>query len=94
MPVPPNPKQSVVATASTPPPKISISTFLNDAMKLDRHPMDVGNCRLVEHWSTGYCHVYSLGLAKKVSTETDAQCTERAELRNRMRQAIAERFCG
>jgi hypothetical protein len=90
VPVPSKPAQSAAATA---PPKISIAAFLDAPLSLDRHPMDVGNCRLVEHWDTGFCYVYSHGLGKKISAPTDARCTERDELRKRMRQAIAEHYC-
>jgi hypothetical protein len=77
------------------PPRVHISSsqFRANPLLLDRHPMDVDSCRLVEHRNTGYCYVYSLGEARKVSEETDARCSELEELRKRMRSALDRGFC-
>jgi hypothetical protein len=79
--------------ASDPPPQISIPAFRNDLRKLDRNPMDVGNCRLLQHWDTGYCYIYSLPESRKVSEPTDVRCTELDELRRRMLVAIEQGRC-
>ena len=72
---------------------ISISGFRNDPKKLDRNPMDVGKCRLLQHHSTGYCYIYSLPKSRKVSERTDVRCTELDELRRRMAIAIDQGHC-
>ncbi|MEO8587098.1 MAG: hypothetical protein ABI584_13125 [Acidobacteriota bacterium] len=98
-----DPAVSVVAPAPSrkagPPPaarellRISIPAFRRDPRKLDGHPMDVGHCRLVEHRTTGYCYVYSLRGAGKVSEYTDVPCDDLAELRKRMSRAIEDGYC-
>ena len=80
--------------ASDPPPQISIPAFRDDPKKLDRNPMDVGKCRLLQHWETGYCYIYSLLESRKVSESTDVRCTELDELRRRMLVAIEQGRCG
>ncbi|HEY6049725.1 MAG TPA: hypothetical protein VIZ58_00645, partial [Thermoanaerobaculia bacterium] len=65
------------------PPRVSIPAFRNNPGKLDRHPIDVGKCRLVEHHTTGFCYVYSLLQSRKVSEDTDARCDELDEQRRR-----------
>jgi hypothetical protein len=72
---------------------ISISAFRNDPKKLDRNPMDVGKCRLLQHHNTGYCYIYSLPKSRKVSEPTDVRCTELDELRRRMAIAIDQGQC-
>lgn len=72
---------------------ISISAFRNDSKKLDRNPMDVGKCRLLQHRNTGYCYIYSLPKSRKVSERTDVRCTELDELRRRMAIAIDQGHC-
>lgn len=73
--------------------KISIPAFRNDPLKLDHRPMDVGRCRLLEHWTTGYCYVYGLGGSAKVSENTDVRCDDLVELRKRMLRAIEAGHC-
>ncbi|HEY6147323.1 MAG TPA: hypothetical protein VIZ69_06480, partial [Thermoanaerobaculia bacterium] len=75
------------------PPRVSIPAFRNNPGKLDRHPIDVGKCRLVEHHTTGFCYVYSLLQSRKVSEDTDARCDELDEQRRRMRLAIDQGYC-
>jgi len=79
--------------ASDGPPRVSIPAFRNNPAKLDRHPMEVGKCRLVEHHTTGFCYVYSLLQMRKVSEHTDARCDELDEQRRRMRLAIDQGYC-
>ena len=80
-------------TTTHPPPRISVEEFLQDPGRLDRNPMDVGTCRLLQHWDTGYCYVYNLSQGRKVSEHTDARCTELDELRRRMALAIEQGHC-
>ena len=68
--------------------------FLANPMRLRSHPTDVGGCRLLEHWTSGYCYVYSMRGGAKVSERTDARCGEMAELRRRMKTAIEAGHCG
>lgn len=91
----PTKKPYVVPAAGAPgaPPRISLLAFRHDPRTLDRHPMDVGKCRLVEHHTTGYCYVYSLLASRKISEETDARCENLEEQRRRMRIAVDQGLC-
>ena len=68
--------------------------FLANPMKLRSHPTDVGRCRLLEHWTSGYCYIYSMRGGGKVSERTDVRCGELPELRRRMKTAIDGGHCG
>lgn len=88
------------ATPQTPPrvppspgSPMTVADFLADPTKLREHPTDVGNCRLLEHWTTGYCYIYSMRRGGKVSEPTDVRCGELAELRRRMKAAIERGQC-
>ncbi len=73
---------------------MTVGEFLANPMRLRGHPTDVGECRLLEHWTTGYCYVYSMRRGGKVSQTTDARCGEMTELRRRMKTAIDAGDCG
>jgi hypothetical protein len=73
--------------------QVSVEDFLARPDELDRHPMEVGRCRLVEHWNTGYCYVYGLSFGRKISERADARCDDLPELRRRMRAAVDRGDC-
>lgn len=91
--VTPRTSNVLAPVASDPPPQISIPAIRYDPKKLDRNPMDVSHCRLLQHWETGYCYIYSLLESRKVSEPTDVRCTELDELRRRMLVAIDQGRC-
>jgi hypothetical protein len=76
-----------------PGPPMTAAEFLANPTNLRVAPTDVGGCRLVEHWTTGYCYVYSMREKKKVSEKTDALCADLIELRRRMKLAIENGYC-
>ncbi len=63
-----------------------------DPTRLDRHPVEIGRCRTVEHWDTGYCYVFREG-GGKVSQAIDDRCDNLPGLRDRMLKAIRQGFC-
>ncbi|MEP6767603.1 MAG: hypothetical protein ABJC61_02955 [Acidobacteriota bacterium] len=67
--------------------------FLENPGLLETDPTDVGGCRLVQHWDTGYCYVWSRSYGRKISQTTDARCDDLPELRRRMRAAIERGDC-
>jgi len=67
--------------------------FLQNPGLLVTDPTDVGGCRLVQHWDTGYCYVWSRSYGRKISQTTDARCDDLPELRRRMRAAIERGDC-
>lgn len=73
--------------------RISASQFRDNPALLDRHPMEVDDCRLTEHWQTGFCYIYSLQNRRKVSEYTDVPCTDLDELRRRMTVALDSGVC-
>ncbi len=72
---------------------LTIAEFLERPEELDGSPTDVGGCRLVEHWNTGYCYVWSRASQGRVSERTDARCDDLPELRSRLRAAIDRGDC-
>lgn len=73
--------------------RVSASQFRDNPALLDRHPMEVDDCRLTEHWQTGFCYIYSLQSGRKVSEYTDVPCTDFDELRQRMTLALDSGVC-
>ena len=86
---------SMVTPAASPAPPgrhISTADFIADPSRLERNGQ-AGECRLVEHWDTGKCCVFSQIQAIKVSEATDARCDDLPALRARMAKAIQEGHC-
>ena len=92
------PREETAPTLPRVPPSpgaaLTVAEFLSNPMRLRGHPTDVGRCRLLEHWTSGYCYVYSMRGGGKVSERTDVRCGELPELRRRMKTAIDGGHCG
>lgn len=75
-----------------PGPRIGTADFKADPSRLERKG-EVGECKLVEHWDTGYCYVFSRSQRRKVSEATDVLCDDLPALRERMMRAVQRGYC-